>query len=217
MDLSKAQIDEFKDMLSGHVSDAMEFLGLPRTVAHGYKLIGAGNTVVVGPAFTVQQVPKHASYAHDEPAVRHKEVSGELAGEGKVIIIDIGGRTDVCSWGEFHSFSCMTRGVAGTIVNGSTRDSNAIRELGYPVFCRGFSPIKSRWNLETVGIEVPVNIGDVQVRPNDLVFADETGIVIVPKEHISAVLERAKEIRDWENDEMARLRKQFPQIGKARH
>jgi 4-hydroxy-4-methyl-2-oxoglutarate aldolase len=208
MPLAEKDRQQFETLLSGHVSDAMELLELPRAAIVGYTLIGAPSSVVVGPAFTVRQIPKHGAHAKEEPMVRHKEVSGGLAGSGDVVVIDVGGRTDVCSWGEFHSFSCLTRAVAGALIHGATRDSNAIREIGFPVFCKGFSPIKSRWNLETAAVNEPVSIGNVQVRPGDIIFADETGILVIPFEETRSVLAKAMEIRDWEVDEMARLRKE---------
>lgn len=46
---------------------------------------------------------------------------------------------------------------------------------------------------------LPVMLGPVQVNPGDIVFADETGIVIIPHAQKAAVLRQAAEIREAED------------------
>lgn len=192
-------------LCSGHLSDAMEMLDLRRTVILGFTLLGPHGAKAYGPAYTLRQLPKHASVGRTEGVVRHTEVSSSPETAGHVIIIDVGGQTNVASWGEFHTFRARRNGAAGAIINGGLRDAPSIRDTGFPVFCKGFSPVKSRWDLETAAINEPVSIGDVQIRPGDLVFGDETGIVVVPEAHLDAVLERALKLCDDEEAALAKL------------
>ena len=37
-----------------------------------------------------------------------------------------------------------------------------------------------------------IQFGGVQVRPGDIVFADRSGVVVIPQEHFIAVLEKAE-------------------------
>jgi 4-hydroxy-4-methyl-2-oxoglutarate aldolase len=43
-----------------------------------------------------------------------------------------------------------------------------------------------------------IQCGGVQVRPGDLVIADQSGIVFVPQEHIEEVIETAERITERE-------------------
>jgi regulator of RNase E activity RraA len=198
--------EALSQLCSGQISDAMEMLDLRRTVVLGLRLLAPHGARMFGPAYTIRQLPKHASDARKEGFVRHAQVSSSAATAGHVIVVDVGGLTEVASWGEFHTYRSQRNGAAGAIINGSLRDVASIRDSGFPVFCKGFSPIKSRWDLETAAINEPVSVGEVQIRPGDLVFGDESGIVVVPAVHLAAVLEKAMELQRQEDADMAKLR-----------
>ena len=197
---------DYKNLSSGNICDAMELLGLRRSVIHGFTFVAPPGSIVVGPALTVRQIPKHGSAQKTTTLVRHVEVSKNLAQEGDVVVIDVGGIRDVCSWGEIHSLRCQKRGVAGLVIDGCIRDVEAIRKMGFPVFCRGFSPVKSHWDLETLSLNQPVMIGGIQVRPGDILFGDETGILVIPPERRMEVLSRAREILADEEKTISQLR-----------
>ena len=69
-----------------------------------------------------------------------------------------------------------------------------LRTSGFPTFVRGMTPITSKWDLKTVSINEFVMLGTVQVNPGDIVFADETGIVVIPAAKKALVLLKANEI-----------------------
>jgi regulator of RNase E activity RraA len=196
--LSRTEIDELAGVVTGNISDAMELLGIRRTVIVGFRFVAPVDTVVVGTAFTVRQAPKHHPAEKSERLVRHGEVADKLAEPGQVVVLDAGARMDVASWGENHSISCHTRGVSGLLINGCVRDASGIRTLGFPVFCLGFSPVKSQWDLETIAFNERVTIGSVQIRPGDIIFGDEDGVIVIPPEVKEEVFAKAKEIREKE-------------------
>ncbi|MFN8542383.1 MAG: RraA family protein [Thermomicrobiales bacterium] len=191
---------------TGPVSDAMEQLRLPRSVITGWRYINPDPTAaLIGPAYTLRQAAKGRAVPHDEDRTRQRDVVGELAQPGDVIVIDVGGRTDVCTWGENHSMRAQSRGIAGLVVHGAVRDSAWIARLGFPVLCRGVSPVASKWDLESVAINEPVTIGGVLIRPGDLIYADADGVIVIPSEQISAVLERALAIHGAEEQQRTAL------------
>ena len=198
MPLSTKDYEHLKELQSGHISDAMEGMALPRTVLHGYTYLGPTGTRMAGTAFTVQQIPKHASANHADALVTHAQVSRELASEGEIILIDAAGRTDTGTWGENHCNRAKPRGVSGVVINGATRDADEIKLLNFPVFCKGFSPIKSQWDLETLSHNQPINLDGVQIRPGDIIFGDTTGILVIPPEMKDPIISTALKIRDTE-------------------
>ena len=82
--------------------------------------------------------------------------------------------------------------------NGATRDAHEIKSLDFPVFCKGVSPVKSQWDLETISHNQPINLDGVQIRAGDIVFGDETGIIIVPPEMQNQILDAAQRVREKE-------------------
>jgi 4-hydroxy-4-methyl-2-oxoglutarate aldolase len=177
--------------------DAMELLDMRRAVIHGLRAITPG-AVAAGTACTIRQLPKHGSATRKERLVRHRNVSHEIAQPGDVVVMDTSGYLGSASWGETHSRSCMARGVAGFVSNGCVRDVSRIREVGFATFCAAASPIKSQWDLETASINEPIQLSGVQVRPGDIVVADEDGVVIVPIEVGERVQEEALKVAEAE-------------------
>ena len=205
MPLTDQDRADFATLASGQISDAMEILGLRRSIVTGLMMLAAPGTKFVGTAVTCRQVPKNADEDREARLTRHQEVTRKIAGKGDVVVIDNGGRLDVATWGEFHCYACKQNGTAGAVVDGATRDAPDVRASGFPTFVRGFSPVKSQWDLKTAAINEPVMLGTVQVNPGDIIFADETAVVVIPAAKTAMVLEKANEIRRSEDANRATL------------
>jgi regulator of RNase E activity RraA len=65
--------------------------------------------------------------------------------------------------------------------------------------------VKSQWDLKTASINEPVMLGPVQVNPGDIIFADETAVVVIPVAKKAIVLAKANEIRKFEDANRATL------------
>lgn len=101
--------------------------------------------------------------------------------------------------GELSSETLHLRGVRGYIVDGGCRDTHFICKIGFPVFCRYFTPVDvvGRWKAEAFG--EPVVIGGVIVRSGDYVLADFDGIVVIPASLIEDTITRTEEVMRTEN------------------
>ena len=53
--------------------------------------------------------------------------------------------------------------------------------MKFPVFHGGIGPLILKGRGQVAAIDVPVELGGVQVAPGDLVFGDADGIVVIPK------------------------------------
>lgn len=96
-------------------------------------------------------------------------------------------------WGELMSTVAKRNGAVGCICDSQVRDCVRIIEMGFPVYYAGIRPLDSMGRAKVMAYDVPVRCGDVLVRPRELVFADFDGIVVVPREVESQVLELARE------------------------
>ncbi len=131
----------------------------------------------------------------------HKAVV--LAQPGDVLVINCGGYLNAGVFGEMLALSCMAKGIAGVVIDGSCRDVNDLIDLGFPTFVRGVNPrgtIKD--TCGAVGGEVLC--GGVTVRAGDIVVGDCDGVVVIPQEEADVILDKALAKKQRE-DEMRPL------------
>ena len=73
----------------------------------------------------------------------------------------------------------LRQGAAGVIVGGNTRDSREVLRTGLAVFSTGVTCQDVRKRATVESINKSIQLRGVSVRPNDLVFADSEGVVII--------------------------------------
>lgn len=182
-------IEEFKKMDTTAVSDALDRLGI-QGGCHGISPVVQG-AKAVGPAFTVSYVPCGVE----------KGTVGDFLDDvapGQVVVLDNAGRTYCTVWGDIMTFYSRERGFAGTVIDGVCRDLPQILETGYPIFTRGRFMVTGKDRVEVAGVNVPVAVGNVQVRPGDIMMCDDSGVLVVPADRAAQILEVAREIDEKE-------------------
>ena len=102
-------------------------------------------------------------------------------------------------WGELMSTIAKRNGAAGCVCDSQVRDCIRIIELGFPVYYAGIRPLDSKGRAVVVEYDVPVRCGGVLVHPQDIIYADFDGIVVVPKAVELEVFEKAQEKSHREN------------------
>ena len=180
------------------LSDALDRLGIPGG-CHGISPVVPG-AKAVGTAFTVSYVPCGLD----------KGTVGDFLDDvepGQVVVLDNAGRTYCTVWGDIMTFYSQKRGFAGTVIDGVCRDLPRILETKYPIFTRGRFMVTGKDRVEVAGVNVPVSIGNVQVRPNDIMICDDSGVLVVPLTHAEEVLKVAKEIDEKEQQIISMLDK----------
>ena len=191
-------IETLREIPTGNLSDAMAKLGLPSGVlVNGPKPVDIHQPRMAGYAYTVQQMPRHQT-AEGKGLCKHLDVINSLSSAGDVLVIDVGGRLDVCTGGGMLALRAKMRGIRGFLVNGCYRDIGDVVNAQFPLFCVGSTPTKSSPLLETVGINVTICIGGVQIRPGDVIVGDDTGVIVIPAAHAQRVAEVASRIRSVE-------------------
>jgi regulator of RNase E activity RraA len=97
-------------------------------------------------------------------------------------------------WGELSGNAAQVRGCQGVILDGNIRDIEGMREIGFQVFYRDYSPLNGigRWQL--ISSQAPVKIGDVTINPRDIICAEFDGIVVLPREQAVQVLLEAERV-----------------------
>ncbi|MCW3837604.1 RraA family protein [Sphingomonas canadensis] len=167
------------------LSDALDRLGIVGQCYGisgrdpGFRMAGRAFTMICGPAG--KPAGTVGDYIDDVP-------------DGHVVVIDNGGRDDATIWGDILTEIAHRRGLAGTLIDGISRDVALCRELGYPVFSKGHWMRTGKDRVQVERMDCPVNIGGARVAPGDLIRGDADGVVVIPREHEDAVLAAAEEI-----------------------
>ena len=168
------------------VSDALDRLGLKgavlglRPLWPCPRIVGRAVTVKIKPA-GLQKPKQHLC----TPAIAAATASD-------VIVIDHGGRTDVAAWGGLLSLAAQVKKIRGVIVDGAARDVDESRELEFPVFGRGAVQVTARGRVMQESFNQEIECAGVQVHPGDLVIADMSGVVFIPRAKEQDVLTQAE-------------------------
>ena len=100
---------------------------------------------------------------------------------GEVAVLACGTSGRIAPWGGLLTTAARARGAAGCLTDGAVRDIRATRQLGFPVFHGGISPLDSKGRGEIAEIDVVVHVAGVRVAPGDIVFGDADGVVVIPQ------------------------------------
>jgi regulator of RNase E activity RraA len=109
-------------------------------------------------------------------------------------------------WGELMSTAARARGAVGAVLAGYTRDTNAILEMNFPVFCYGSYAQDQRGRGQVVDYRVPLEVNGVTIQPGDIIFGDVDGVLVLPKELEDAVVTQALDQVRKENTARTLLR-----------
>lgn len=97
-------------------------------------------------------------------------------------------------FGELNANLAIRSGAAGAIIGGATRDSSAVKRVGFPVFSTHNVCTDVRGRATVESISKPVKIGSVEVKEGDIIFGDKEGIIVIPAEISKKVLQRAIQV-----------------------
>lgn len=157
-----------------------------------------GGTRIAGRAITARMVARdpgedgipvsrlHALIAESpDPVVVVLQDCDEPAGAGAFL-------------GEVNGSLLAALGIQGLITNGRVRDVEELRAFPYSVFARGLCVARSYMRLVDVGSEVTV--AGMTVRPGDILHGDEHGVLQIPEDAVPRILDKAEEIREYEQN-----------------
>lgn len=183
-------------LTSTNVSDALAEFHIKGAI-HGINPVWEGCPKIVGEAITLETGPSGYTKGPNAHA-RFDEVM-ESSKPGGVVVIDNVGRLDISCFGGIMGTNAKAHGMSGTILDGACRDVDEYAEMGYPVYSRG-SVVRSSLGIAVnYSVNKMIQFAGVQVNPGDVVIADMSGIVFVPKSRFAEVLVRAEEIKKDED------------------
>lgn len=182
-------IEKYKSLSTPAVSDALDRLGI-KGGCEGIKPLFYG-IKSAGFAVTLKYLP--VSLAKESVGDYIDDIT-----ETSMLVLDNNGRLDCTVWGGILTVVAKRRNISGTIIDGVCRDVETVNELEYPLWSRGHFMVTGKERVGLVGFNVPVSLSKVRVNPDDLIFGDNSGVVVIPYVKIAEVLEVALNIEEAE-------------------
>jgi regulator of RNase E activity RraA len=182
-------VRKFEALSTATISDALDTFGIAGGCLGISPLVSG--IKMVGTAFTVKYVPTGSV----------KGTVGDYIDDlnaGDVVVLDNNGRTDCTVWGDILTVTAKMKGLAGTVIDGVCRDVPTILEEKYPIFTRGRFMMTGKDRVMVQAMQIQVTIGRIQVKPNDILVGDDSGVVVVPSEMAEDVLAKAQAIAEAE-------------------
>jgi 4-hydroxy-4-methyl-2-oxoglutarate aldolase len=148
-----------------------------------------------GRAFTVKAMP-------GDNLVIFRAI--DEAPAGSVLVIDAGGTDRVTIWGGTSTCACVAKKINGCVTNAAVRDVAQIRKLQFPVYAAGIN-VRGTVKSHPGWTQVPIALGEVPVRPGDIIVGDEDGLVVVAAERADEVARKALDKQRHDEEREARI------------
>jgi len=190
----KYYLEEYGRLYTCAVSDAVDELGLkPGYLDAGIRPMWEGARLL-GYAGILKMKLSDQPLDRDIIAKISKYIS--QVPKYPIACIDMDKQMIAAGLGQSTSRMLQGLGFKGGLVDGPIRDIPQVIALKFPIFARGIicSSIRGRMIVDLDAINTAMECGTVVIQPNDLIFGDINGVVVVDSNHIEAVLEKAKEI-----------------------
>ena len=193
--------ERYKKLYGGVVFDVLEGLGYPNQVLSHELVALAPGMKLTGPAFTV----KGTLTAERDTVGRFQRMKAICDMTHPCVEVrDRGTPFNVAIYGELSATTARAHGAVGALVDGGTRDSGHLIQMGFPVFARYRSPVEAFGRYSWLKSQVPVLItGElthtVVVNPGDFIFGEEDGVICIPKDLTIKVLEECERIKGLED------------------
>jgi regulator of ribonuclease activity A len=106
----------------------------------------------------------------------------ESPGNGRVLVVDGGGSLRRALLGGNLGAAAARNGWSGVVIDGCVRDSAELAQCAIGIRALAAIPLPTEKRGEGQR-DVPVQVQGIWVRPGDLLYADQDGIVIVHGSH----------------------------------
>lgn len=132
---------------------------------------------------------------------------------GDILVVDRLGDDKYACWGGGVTVAAKAAGAVAGIVDGPCTDLTEIQDSDFPMWSRGLSPITTRLYDLGGGLNIPVSCGGAVVMPGDAILADESGVLVIPRDEVRAVSEEALRRQESGKKREASVRDKVQKLG----
>ncbi|MDY9918718.1 MAG: RraA family protein [Proteiniphilum sp.] len=190
----KELLQRFEQLYTGAVNDVLrEFCYLNQALPGHILPLREYNTIA-GFAFTVKSAPN--VMIRGEMDFRSQMMDDMQ--EDSFVLWDTSHDEKATLWGGVMSATAKAKKVKAACIDGGIRDTRQILEAEFPVFYKYRISNGSLGRCLITHYQIPILIGDVLIRPGDVVLGDIDGVLVVPRDIAYEILLRAEEIKENE-------------------
>jgi regulator of RNase E activity RraA len=189
-------IEGFRQIEVASVADAIEQLYGQKLYMH-HEMRPLFTTKFAGPAVTV--LMKKEEHTEGSKASQGMLDAIDSAPAGSVYVMKLEEGADIAGIGGLMATAMKARGLAGAVIDGAVRDLPQIRKIQFPVYSIGIAPSTSVNHYRFAGVNVPVTCAGALVNANDIISADDDGVVVIPRARAAEILKKAQELDNTEH------------------
>lgn len=190
----KELLSRYEKLYTGAVNDVLrEFCLIDQALPGRIKSLREYQTVA-GFAFTVKSSPNVKITGEMEFRTKMLDEMHEDA----FVVWDTSRDRKATLWGGVMTATAKGKKVKAACLDGGIRDTHQILEADFPVFYEYRTSNGSLGRCLITHYQIPIKIGDVDIKPGDVVLGDIDGVLVVPRDIAYDVLLRAEEIKENE-------------------
>jgi regulator of RNase E activity RraA len=187
-----------RELFTAVVGDVMDKLGLYhqflppqiKPLRDDMTVIGRAMPVLEADVFG-ESLPSSANPLMSQPFGLMFQALDDLK-PGEVYICS-GSSPRYALWGELMSARAIRLGAAGAVLDGYSRDTPGILRLGFSTFSCGRYAQDQGPRGKVIDFRIPLEIGQMRVRPGEIIFGDLDGVCAIPRETEEEVFRAALE------------------------
>jgi 4-hydroxy-4-methyl-2-oxoglutarate aldolase len=184
-------LSRYEALYTGAVNDVLREFCLLDQALPGHILPLREYRTVAGLAFTVKSAPNVKIRGEME---FRTQMLDEM-GENHFVMGDTSKDEKAPLWGGVMTATAVGKKVKAACIDGGIRDTHQILEKDFPIFYKYRISNGSLGRCLITHYQIPVKIGDVTIKPGDVVLGDVDGVLVVPRAIAFDVLVRAEEIK----------------------
>ena len=206
-------IEAYRHVEAASVSDAEEQL-LHEKHYMSHRMQAIFPTKFAGTALTVL-LKKEEN--RDPQALTGMLTAIDTGGPGSVYVMKVEDGQDIAGMGGLMGTAMFSRGFAGAVIDGGVRDLPQLKRIGFPVYATGVVPSTSVSHYRFGGVNVPLDVDGTHVEANDIIVADQDGVVVVPRARAAQVLVLAQGLDNSEHSMLPYIEKFHSIVDAVKH
>jgi len=186
-----------KELYTAVVGDIMDKMGHFKQFLSSRIRPLKDDMFIVGRAMTVLESDTFSEYSGGVNPLLNKPFGMMLEALDDLkkdeVYICAGASPDYAVWGELMATRAKVCGAAGAVVDGYSRDTDGILDIGLPCFSYGPYAQDQAPRGKVIDYRVSIIINGVRINPGDIIIGDIDGVCVVPAQIEEEVLTRALE------------------------
>ena len=174
----KELLQRYEQLYTGAVNDVMrEFCLLDQALPGRIKPLRE-YTAVAGFAFTVKSAPN----AKITGEMEYRTQMLDTMKEDDFVVWDTSRDQNATLWGGVMTATAKGKKLKAACIDGGIRDTHQILAADFPVFYEYRISNGSLGRCMISNYQIPIKIGNVTIKPGDVVMGDIDGVLIIPRD-----------------------------------